>query len=109
MAAIAISLLIVLVNYEAFSGYDFLALRYTVQKLPWMNVLLASFVSYAISNNTGYGRATGGSVRFRFYNAWDIHSVEGCLQMIFVNPGKKRDEVIQWSKLQRLPFFRLTF
>ena len=75
-AAIAISLLIALVNYLAFSGYDFLALRYTGQKLPWRNVLLTSFVSYAISNNTGHGWATGGSVRFRFYNACKIPGVD---------------------------------
>jgi len=64
--------ILTILNYVALAGYDVLALKYTGHKIPLIKVMLASLVGYAISNNTGHAWATGGSVRYRFYNAWKI-------------------------------------
>jgi phosphatidylglycerol lysyltransferase len=68
-AAIALTV----VNYFVLTGYDFLALRYTGHnQVPVAKILVASLISYPISNNTGHSWASGGSVRYRFYSAWGI-------------------------------------
>ena len=68
-AAVALTIL----NYLVLTGYDFLALRYTGHKqIPTAKILVASLISYPISNNTGQSWASGGSVRYRFYSAWGI-------------------------------------
>lgn len=61
-----------LVSYLLLSLYDYLALEYAGQALPFRNVLLASFLSYAISNNVGHALITGGSMRYRLYSSWGI-------------------------------------
>ena len=61
-----------LVSYLLLSLYDYLALEYAGQALPFPNVLLASFLSYAISNNVGHALITGGSMRYRLYSSWGI-------------------------------------
>jgi phosphatidylglycerol lysyltransferase len=69
VAAIALTI----VNYLVLAGYDFLALRYTGHNhIPLSKILVASLISYPISNNTGQSWASGGSVRYRFYSAWGI-------------------------------------
>jgi phosphatidylglycerol lysyltransferase len=69
VAAIALTI----VNYFILAGYDFLALRYTGHnQIPLSKILVASLISYPISNNTGQSWASGGSVRYRFYSAWGI-------------------------------------
>ena len=60
-------------NYLVLTGYDFLAIRYTGHtQIPLAKILVASLISYPISNNTGQAWASGGSVRYRFYSAWGI-------------------------------------
>jgi phosphatidylglycerol lysyltransferase len=69
IAAIALTV----VNYLVLAGYDFLAIRYTGHKeIPLSKILVASLISYPISNSTGQAWASGGSVRYRFYSAWGI-------------------------------------
>ena len=61
------------VNYLVLAGYDYLAIRYTGHtQIPVTKILVASLISYPISNNTGQAWASGGSVRYRFYSAWGI-------------------------------------
>jgi uncharacterized membrane protein YbhN (UPF0104 family) len=64
---IAAAILLTIVNYGILAGYDFLALRFTGHRVPLSRMLLASFIGYGISNNTGHSWASGGSVRYRFY------------------------------------------
>jgi phosphatidylglycerol lysyltransferase len=69
IAAIALTI----INYLVLAGYDFLAIRYTGHKeIPLAKILIASLISYPISNSTGQAWAAGGSVRYRFYSAWWI-------------------------------------
>jgi len=70
---VAISIILMIVNYLILGGYDALALRYVGQKhIGATKIMLTSFISYAISNNTGHAWAAGGSIRYRFYTAWGV-------------------------------------
>lgn len=66
---VALSLLLMVVNYMILVGYDWLALKAIHKNLPLPRVGLVSFVGQAVSYN--FGALLGGtSVRYRFYSAW---------------------------------------
>lgn len=68
LGAVALTLL----GYAALTYYDWLALEYADAKLPYRRVALASFLSYAISNNVGHALLSGGSMRYRLYSSWSL-------------------------------------
>jgi phosphatidylglycerol lysyltransferase len=86
----AAAILLTLVNYGVLAGYDLLALRATGHgQMPLGRILLASFVSFGISNNTGHAWASGGSIRYRFYNAfgvpgWDVAKISFFLALTYI-------------------------
>jgi phosphatidylglycerol lysyltransferase len=59
-------------GYVVLSLYDWLALEYAREGLPYRRVLLTSLLSFAISNNTGHAYVSGGSIRYRFYSSWGV-------------------------------------
>jgi phosphatidylglycerol lysyltransferase len=61
------SVLAMSLSFVAMTGYDWSALRYIGQRLPYRTVALASFAGYAIGNSIGFSLISGGSVRFRIY------------------------------------------
>ncbi len=65
---IAAAVVLTALNYGILVGYDLLALRFTGHRVPLSRIVLTSFIGYGISNNTGHAWASGGSVRYRFYN-----------------------------------------
>lgn len=66
---IAISSVLMVINYMILVGYDWLALKAIHKQLPLPKVALVSFVGQAVSYN--FGALLGGtSVRYRFYSAW---------------------------------------
>lgn len=67
--------IITLLAYVALSFYDYLALEYAGEKLPYQRVLFTSFLSYTISNNVGHAWLSGGSMRYRLYSSWGIAGV----------------------------------
>ncbi|CAN5869100.1 bifunctional lysylphosphatidylglycerol flippase/synthetase MprF [soil metagenome] len=66
---IALALALTAGSYFCLTCYDLLALRAIGRPLPWRTAALASFTSYAISNNLGLSLLTGGSARYRVYAA----------------------------------------
>src|SRR3954462_5753019 len=74
-AKIALAIALTGMNYVWLSGYDALALRYLRRQLRPSQVLLGSFVGYAMSHNFGW--IMGGTTsRFRLYSAWGLSAVE---------------------------------
>jgi uncharacterized membrane protein YbhN (UPF0104 family) len=73
---LALSALLVAINYLALSSYDLLGLRYLRLRLPLAKVVFASFLSYALSQNLGLPLITGGSVRLRFYRRWGFGTTQ---------------------------------
>ena len=67
--SIALSLVLMVINYGILVGYDWLALKAIHKTLPLQRVGLVSLVGQAVSYN--FGALLGGtSVRYRFYSAW---------------------------------------
>lgn len=67
--------IITLLAYVVLSLYDWLALEYAGEKLPYHRVLFTSFLSYTISNNVGHAWLSGGSMRYRLYSSWGFSGI----------------------------------
>ena len=63
------------VSYLLLTGYDYLALRYARHRLPFRDVVFASFTAFALSNNVGFHILSGGSVRYRVYSRLGLNAV----------------------------------
>lgn len=70
-------------SYVALSFYDYLALEYAGERLPYRRVLFTSFLSYAISNNVGHAWLSGGSMRYRLYSGWGMPGVSIARVVLF--------------------------
>ena len=75
-------------SYLTLTGYDAVALRHLNLKVPYGHTALASFTSYAFSNNIGLALLTGGSIRYRIYSlegltAVDIAALTGISTLTF--------------------------
>jgi phosphatidylglycerol lysyltransferase len=64
---VALSLGLTVASYALLSGYDRLALASLGQTAPWPVIARASFTSYTLSHNLGFGLLTGGSARLAIY------------------------------------------
>jgi len=73
---LAFAVILTFVNYAVLTGYDFLAFAYLGRHLPPRQVVMASFLAYAISNNVGFAMLSGASVRYRFYTRWGVTAEE---------------------------------
>ncbi len=65
-----------LVGYLVLAAYDGIALHHVKRDLPWWQVLLAGFSSFAVSNTVGHALVSGGALRYRFYSGWGVGSLE---------------------------------
>lgn len=59
-------------GYLVLTLYDWLALKYAGEKLPYRRIALAAFLSYATSHNVGHALVSGGSMRYRLYSGWGV-------------------------------------
>ena len=66
------SIMTALIGYLLLSLYDWLAMTYANETLPYPKVLLASFLGYAVSNNVGHPLVSGGTIRYRLYSKWGL-------------------------------------
>lgn len=83
LSLLATCIVVTLLSYIALSFYDYLALEYAGEKLPYRNVLLTSFLSYAISNNVGHAWISGGSMRYRLYSGWGVLGISIAKVVLF--------------------------
>jgi phosphatidylglycerol lysyltransferase len=49
------------------TGYDFIALSYIKQKIPFLKVITNAFLSFSVTNTTGHAYVAGGSLRYLLY------------------------------------------
>jgi glycosyltransferase 2 family protein len=59
-------------SYLCLTGFDWLALRYVGQRLPYKYVALTSFVSLSVGHNIGFAALSSGAIRYRFYSRWGV-------------------------------------
>ncbi|HZN33424.1 MAG TPA: bifunctional lysylphosphatidylglycerol flippase/synthetase MprF [Pirellulaceae bacterium] len=72
---IALAIGLTALNYVVLSGYDALAVRYVKHPLRPTQILLGSFVGYAMSHNLGW-MLGGTTSRYRLYSTWGFSAVE---------------------------------
>lgn len=78
-----LALLFTALNYWLLTGYDVLAMRYIRQPLSYRRVALASFSSYAFSNNIGLSFLGSSAIRYRLYSLWGLSAVEITTVVLF--------------------------
>ena len=76
-----LALFFTLCDYMAFSGYDFLALKYIGKKLPKAKVIEAAMASFSVTNTTGHAYIAGGSLRYMLYSKQGLSEIN-VLKMI---------------------------
>ena len=54
------------------SCYDLIAFRCFRYKLNINKILFTTFITYAVSNTTGFTLLIGGGIRYRFYSFWGV-------------------------------------
>ncbi len=72
----SLAVLLTLCNYLVMSGYDWIAFRAIQISMSTPRIVLASFISYAFSNNIGLSMIAGASVRYRLYSGWGLSAVD---------------------------------
>ncbi|HEY3699721.1 MAG TPA: bifunctional lysylphosphatidylglycerol flippase/synthetase MprF [Spongiibacteraceae bacterium] len=76
---------LMLCGYAVLTIYDWLALEYAGQRLPYAKVGMVSFLSYAISNNVGHALISGGSMRYRLYSSWGLSVAAIARALLFLS------------------------
>lgn len=73
---IALALICTALNYLMLTGYDALAVRYIRRSLSYRKIAIAAIVSQGITNSAGLELLTGSAIRYRFYSAWGLSTLE---------------------------------
>jgi phosphatidylglycerol lysyltransferase len=74
--AVLVGAVLTIFSYLTLTGYEILGLMMVKAKLRYRTAALASFISYAFSNNVGLTLITGGSIRYRIYSARGLSTVD---------------------------------
>ncbi|MDD4648678.1 MAG: bifunctional lysylphosphatidylglycerol flippase/synthetase MprF [Desulfoplanes sp.] len=85
IAVILLGILLTGINYLCLTGYDFMALRYLGRTVRFRNVILASLISFSISNTTGQALISGASMRYRFYSLWGLSGMDIIKFSLFIS------------------------
>ena len=73
-------------SYLVISSYDLVAFRHFRYYLDPKRILFTTFLTYAVSNTTGFTLLIGGAIRYRFYSLWRV-------------PAKTIAKVTAWGNL----------
>jgi len=64
---LSIAFFFTVLDYLMLAGYDFIALSYIKQKIPFLKVITNAFLSFSVTNTTGHAYVAGGSLRYLLY------------------------------------------
>ena len=73
---VGLAVFLTALSYVVMTAYDRMAVIYIDHPLTKSKISLASFISYAFSNNIGLSLLTSGSIRYRLYSAWGLTGEE---------------------------------
>ena len=59
-------------DYLVISCYDLIAFYKLDRYLDLKRILFTTFITYAVSNTTGFTLLIGGAIRYRFYSLWGV-------------------------------------
>lgn len=60
------------IGYLVISTYDLIAFHQLNHYLDRKRILFTTFITYAVSNTTGFTLLIGGGIRYRFYSLWGV-------------------------------------
>jgi uncharacterized membrane protein YbhN (UPF0104 family) len=80
---IATAILFAAASYLCLTGFDWLALRYIGQNLPYRRAALASFCSLSLGHNIGFAALSSGAIRYRFYTRWGVPGADVAKIILF--------------------------
>lgn len=63
-------------SYLALTAFDWLALTWVGHRFTYRRIALASFTSYTLAHNVGFGMLSGGAVRYKLYGNWGLSVAE---------------------------------
>ncbi|MFT0548444.1 bifunctional lysylphosphatidylglycerol flippase/synthetase MprF [Allopusillimonas ginsengisoli] len=63
-------------SYLALTVFDWLALSWIGHRFAYRRIALASFASYTLAHNVGFGMLSGGAVRYKLYGSWGLSVTE---------------------------------
>lgn len=75
-----------ILGYVVVSSYDLISFIHLNYYLNLKKILFTTFITYAISNTTGFTLLIGGGIRYRFYSFWGV-------------PGRKIAKIIALGNL----------
>jgi phosphatidylglycerol lysyltransferase len=81
--SLVLSLVCTFLCYFDLTLYDYLACRYLGKPLPFKQTALVGFIGYAFSNSIGLANLAGGSIRYRFYTAWNYSALQVAKILLF--------------------------
>lgn len=61
-----------ILGYLVISTYDLIAFIHLKYKFNIKRILFTTFITYAVSNTTGFTLLIGGGIRYRFYSRWGV-------------------------------------
>jgi hypothetical protein len=73
------------ISYGAVSCYDLISFRYIHSELAVPKIVLAGFITYAISPTVGFPFLTAGALRYRLYSTWGISAAQVAQVILFSN------------------------
>ena len=59
-------------SYACLTGFEWLGMRYTGNRLPYKKIALASLVSLSLAHSIGFSGLSSGAIRYRFYTRWGV-------------------------------------
>jgi glycosyltransferase 2 family protein len=70
-------------SYTCLTGFEWLGIRYTGNRLPYKKVALASFVSLSLAHSIGFSGLSSGAIRYRFYTRWGLSGADVAKLVLF--------------------------
>ncbi|KAA0911156.1 bifunctional lysylphosphatidylglycerol flippase/synthetase MprF [Pusillimonas sp. ANT_WB101] len=71
-------------SYLALTLFDWLALTWIGHRFTYRRIALASFTSYTLAHNVGFGMLSGGAVRYKLYGSWGLSVADIAKVIVFV-------------------------
>ena len=70
-------------SYACLTGFEWLGIRYTGNRLPYRKVALAGFVSLSLAHSIGFSGLSSGAIRYRFYSRWGLSAGDVAKLVLF--------------------------
>ncbi len=74
-----------LFDYWILTGCETLCFQYIEKPMKYHKIFTASFIAYAFANSAGFAGISAGSIRYRFYSAWELSTLDIAKVVAYAN------------------------